>query len=58
MAVVINSFEAVAETPDQQTQKQEGTEGESGNKSAAPEPQELSPVLHILAGQALRSWAH
>ena len=58
MAVVINSFEAVVETQDQRTQKQDSSEGESGNKSAGPEPQDLAPVLHILAGQALRSWAH
>ena len=58
MAVVINSFEAIAETPDQRMQKQENTEGESGNKSVTPEPQELALVLHIMAAQALRSWAH
>lgn len=58
MAVVINSFEAVAETQDQRTQKQDGSEGESGKKSVVPEPQDLAPVLHVLAEQALRSWAH
>jgi hypothetical protein len=58
VAIVINSFEAVAEAPDQRTQKQESSEGESGNKTAVPEPQDLAPVLHIMAGQALRSWAH
>lgn len=58
VAIVINSFEAVAEAPEQQMQKQENSERESGNKSAIPDPQELAPVLHILAGQALRSWAH
>jgi len=58
VAIVINSFEAVAEAPDQRMQKQESSEGESGNKSAVPEPQDLEPVLHIMAWQALRSWAH
>jgi hypothetical protein len=58
MAVVINSFEAVAESKDQRLQKQEGVEDESGNKSAVPEPQDLARILHSLSVQALRSWAH
>lgn len=58
MTVVINSFEAVAETPDQQPQKPDSSESESGKKTAIPEPQDMAPVLRIIAGQALRSWAH
>jgi hypothetical protein len=58
MAIVINSFEAVAEAPGQRTQKQDSSEGENGNKSPVPEPRDLEPVLHCLAEQALRSWAH
>lgn len=58
MAIVINNFEAVAEAPEQNTQKQESSEGESGKKSAVPEPQDVAPVLYDIAGRALRSWAH
>lgn len=58
MAVVINSFEAVAESNDQRVQKQEGSEKERDDKSAVPEPQDLAPILHSLSVQALRAWAH
>ena len=58
MAIVINSFEAVAEASEQQGKKQENSDGENDKKSAIPEPQNMVLILHILAEQALRSWAH
>jgi hypothetical protein len=58
VAIVINSFEAVAEAPEQQRQKQDSGEDESNNKSALPEPQDMTLILNILTEQALRSWAH
>lgn len=58
MPVVINSFEAVAESQDQRAQQQEGSEAENSNKFAVPEPQDLAPILTVLSIQALRSWAH
>ncbi len=58
MAIVINSFEAIAEAPEQQKQKQESGENESSNKLNALEPHDLAAVLHSIAEQSLRSWAH
>ena len=58
MPVVINSFEAVAESQDQRAQTPDGNEAENGNKSAVPESQDLAPILTALSVQALRSWAH
>jgi|GEM_PF-2837167 len=58
MPVVINSFEAVADSQDQQAQKQDAGESDSNAKSVVLEPQNLTPVLHFIAVQALRSWAH
>ena len=58
MAIVINSFEAVAEAPEQQRQKQDSGEDESNNKPTLPEPQDMTLILKILTEQALRSWAH
>ncbi|MGZ8157265.1 MAG: hypothetical protein ACXWT1_04470 [Methylobacter sp.] len=55
MAIIINNFEAVAETPNQTAQKQDADDKES---PTIPEPQDLALVLHYLATQALRSWAH
>lgn len=58
MAVVINSFEAVAESPDQRSQRHDHNPGETDRKPAIPEPQDLAKVLQVLAIQAVRSWAH
>jgi hypothetical protein len=58
VAIVINSFEAVAEAPEQQSQKQDSSEDESNNKPTLPEPQDMALILNILTEQALRSWAH
>ncbi len=58
MAIVINSFEAVAEAPEQQRQKQNSGDYESNNKPTLPEPQDMTLILNILSEQALRSWAH
>ena len=58
MAVVINSFEAVAESPDQRSHQQDNNSAETDRKPATPEAQELAKVLQILAIQAVRSWAH
>lgn len=58
MAVVINSFEAVAESPDQRSQRQDHNPAETDRKPAIPEPQDLAKVLQVLAIQAVRSWAH
>lgn len=58
MAIVINSFEAIAEEPEQRMQNLENSEGERSNKASVPQSQDLALVLHILAEQSLRSWAH
>ena len=58
MAIVINSFEAIAGEPEQHIQNPENGAGESGNRSAVPQPQDLALVLHTLAEQSLRSWVH
>ncbi len=58
MPVVINSFEAIAESADQRSQRQDNNPTETGNKPAIPEPQDLAKVQHVLVTQAVRSWAH
>ncbi len=58
MAVVINDFEAVAEAPPTQPTGQEARREQGGGTSARPEPRDIAPVLHVLAQQALRCWAH
>ena len=57
MAIVINEFEAVAEAPPPRPRAQESSEGE---RSASPlvEARDVGPVLHLLAYQTLRLWAH
>jgi hypothetical protein len=58
MAVVINSFEAVAESPEQRSQRQDNNPAETDHKPATPEAQDLAKVLQVLAIQDIRSWAH
>ncbi|MBX3628695.1 MAG: hypothetical protein KF908_02055 [Nitrosomonas sp.] len=58
MAIVINSFEAIAEESVQRMQNPENDAGEGGNRPAVLQPQDLALVLHTLAEQSLRSWAH
>lgn len=60
MPIVINSFEAVAEAPGQQKPIQERGENGNGDKLSADdlEPRDLAVVLHSIAEQSLRSWAH
>jgi hypothetical protein len=57
MAVVINEFEAVAEAP-APARGQERTEGEPGEQPTPLEPKDIAKPLHVIASQALRSWAH
>ena len=56
MAVVINEFEAVAETPARHAAAEQGDERDQ--MPTKIEPHDIARALHDLAHQALRSWSH
>lgn len=57
MGIVVNSFEAIAETSEQQKQ-QDSHQEETNNKTVVLEPQDIASTLHRLSEQTLRLWAH
>lgn len=58
MPVVINSFEAIAESAEQRSQRQDNHPAEADSKPAIPVPQDLAKVQQVLVTQAIRCWAH
>ncbi|CAN5161067.1 hypothetical protein BH10PSE4_BH10PSE4_21340 [soil metagenome] len=54
MPVVINEFEAVADTP----QRGDAGGAAEGGGETKPEPADLRLILEILARDAARTWAH
>lgn len=57
MDIVINEFEAIAETPASDTTEQPSTD-EKDTRAQRPDPMALSTALRDLAEQAARVWAH